>query len=265
MGRVTSFFTLGTTLLALALYQTSQHHHFSDLIRSFSWSNAKITDEPEYTPSARLLSTDPLLVYIDHFLDSTEIQYLITLGTPLFQRSMITDGKFSVRRTSDSCFLSGNDTVVSRIKQRAATFMGGVPYDGMEAVQLVRYVENQKVDLHYDWHQGKLPVSKKSGKSYNRLASFFIYIDASCKGGETWFPNVTVSKTLNAGHVRTIDDTNGISVVPKAGNGVFWMNMDRGGTGDRRTLHAGLPVKSGTKIGMNIWIMKNVDNADSER
>jgi prolyl 4-hydroxylase len=37
------------------------------------------------------------------------------------------------------------------------------------------------------------------------------------------------------------------------GSAVFWKNLDEKGRGDRRTLHAGLPVQNGTKIGLNIW------------
>jgi prolyl 4-hydroxylase len=40
---------------------------------------------------------------------------------------------------------------------------------------------------------------------------------------------------------------------PIPGNAVFWQNLHGDGTGDRRTLHAGLPLTRGMKLGMNIW------------
>lgn len=52
---------------------------------------------------------------------------------------------------------------------------------------------------------------------------------------------------------RATDQGTGLSVKPKRGNGVFWNNMLPNGTGDPRVIHAGLPVKSGVKIGMNMF------------
>lgn len=45
----------------------------------------------------------------------------------------------------------------------------------------------------------------------------------------------------------------GVAVKPIAGNAVFWVNFKNDGTGIHETLHAGEPVVTGTKIGMNIW------------
>lgn len=40
---------------------------------------------------------------------------------------------------------------------------------------------------------------------------------------------------------------------PIAGNALFWSNIRTNGSGHTYTLHAGLPVKKGEKIGLNIW------------
>ena len=45
----------------------------------------------------------------------------------------------------------------------------------------------------------------------------------------------------------------GVVFRPVARNAVFWKNMKNKGVGDQRTLHAGLPVQRGRKLGMNIW------------
>jgi len=44
-----------------------------------------------------------------------------------------------------------------------------------------------------------------------------------------------------------------IEVLPKAGTALFWYNVDPTGAVDMKTLHAGLAVINGTKIGLNIW------------
>ncbi len=46
---------------------------------------------------------------------------------------------------------------------------------------------------------------------------------------------------------------NGVTFRPVEGNAVYWENLLPDGRGDPRTLHAGLPVTSGWKVGMNIW------------
>ncbi len=47
----------------------------------------------------------------------------------------------------------------------------------------------------------------------------------------------------------------GVTFRPVEGNVVYWQNVlgDGSGNGDYATLHAGLPVTSGWKVGMNIW------------
>lgn len=45
----------------------------------------------------------------------------------------------------------------------------------------------------------------------------------------------------------------GVTFKPIKGNAVYWENMKADGTGYEESWHAGLPVKSGTKIGLNIW------------
>lgn len=97
------------------------------------------------------------------------------------------------------------------------------------------------------------------------------------KGGSTWFPYVkfawTNSHTYGRPWCRWVDcafrareegleewgvdkslaDGGGVAVKPIAGNAVFWVNFKDDGTGIHETLHAGEPIVSGTKIGMNIW------------
>lgn len=82
-------------------------------------------------------------------------------------------------------------------------------------------------------------------------------------GGGTNFPMLDAPKAL-----PKVDEwcqfidcdepwESGVTFRPIAGNAVFWMNMIDDGkgklVGDERVLHAGLPVTSGGKVGMNIW------------
>jgi prolyl 4-hydroxylase len=45
-----------------------------------------------------------------------------------------------------------------------------------------------------------------------------------------------------------------LEVRPKVGTAIFWYHLDPvSGEGDRKTLHAGMPVINGTKVGLNIF------------
>lgn len=45
----------------------------------------------------------------------------------------------------------------------------------------------------------------------------------------------------------------GVTFRPVPGNAIYWENLLPNGRGDERTLHAGLPLTGGGKVGMNIW------------
>lgn len=49
------------------------------------------------------------------------------------------------------------------------------------------------------------------------------------------------------------DGDEGVTFKATKGNAVFWMNFDADGRGYEETIHAGMPVTSGTKVGLNIW------------
>ena len=48
-------------------------------------------------------------------------------------------------------------------------------------------------------------------------------------------------------------EVEGVTFKAMKGNAVFWMNFDAEGRGYKETIHAGMPVVSGTKVGLNIW------------
>jgi len=214
--------------------------------------------ERRHIYTTQMLFRNPLMLYIDDFVDQNEIAELLEIGSTLFEPSTIGGGKVSKQRTSNSCFLRGNDSVILRVRERVAHFMGAIPFDGIETPQLVRYQDDQTFNLHMDWFRE--PIEDLDGHTYNRLASFFIYLDANCTSGETWFPELPslVSPGESSEKFSNPEGKDGLAIVPRAGSGVFWMNLDENGVGNERTLHAGLPVSSGSKVGMNLWVKKFV-------
>lgn len=106
---------------------------------------------------------------------------------------------------------------------------------------------------------------------YNRLATFFVVLEAEGieeKSGETWFPFIDApgGNTSNQDDEESLagdgerlwrkHEDGGIAIKPVPGNAIFWVNLFLGnGTGDRRVVHAGLPVRGqgAKKKAMNIW------------
>jgi len=100
--------------------------------------------------------------------------------------------------------------------------------------------------------------------SGNRLTSFFVYLVVdNLLGGTTAFPKVprpAGEEWCQALKCTNDDgsDVEWVEVNAKVGTAIFWFNLDPWGTTDDLTLHAGMPVINGTKVGLNIWTRERV-------
>jgi prolyl 4-hydroxylase len=200
--------------------------------------------------TTEILSIDPLLIYITNFVTPREATALLAAGDPLFKSSQVTVAGRDTEtpdRTSYSATLPITATT-SCILSRARSFLGAtLPVGDIGHPQLVRYTNGQKFNPHYDWYD--IPqVLTASGQKFNRPASFFVFLEANCTGGETFFPKVSVP-----GVGRWREHEGGTAFKPVEGNALFWVNLMPSGRGDKRVLHAGLPVEEGRKTAMNIW------------
>lgn len=157
-------------------------------------------------------------------------------------------------RTSQSTSL-WRDDVVRCIEERAVAFQGySVPRSHVEPLQLVRYGEGQRYHFHTDWFTDPSHAAARLGG--NRVSSFFGYVSAAnVTGGGTNFPLLDAPRDGRWCAFVDCDEPwdNGLTFRPVEGNFVYWENLLADGTGDPRNLHAGLPVTSGQKVGMNIW------------
>ncbi|KAI6084379.1 hypothetical protein F4821DRAFT_171421 [Hypoxylon rubiginosum] len=219
-----------------------------------------------HTYTTEIVSLDPLLIYIDSFLSASEISALLASGEPAFAPSRVFKSgrnQDTADRTSSSAGLSRDDPAVSCVLARAETFLGTMldpARDDIGPPQLVRYTAGQRFNRHRDWYAQPQPVRKGMmgrGRSWNRVASFFAILQDECTGGETWFPlvNATAPAKADGRFWRTHED-GGLAFRPVAGNALFWVNLFANGTGDDRTVHAGLPLEDGLKTAMNIWPRK---------
>lgn len=113
-------------------------------------------------------------------------------------------------RTSSSCSLPLNEHLPSVVSTRALSFLDSlaarispldlstISYYGLEPLQLVKYTPSQYYHHHVDWFDAlvrdDVPSRGRRGKGqgrlYNRVASFFIYLEDECVGGGTEFPDL---------------------------------------------------------------------------
>ncbi|TVY23685.1 Prolyl 4-hydroxylase [Lachnellula hyalina] len=238
-----------------------------------------VCEDHHYT--TEIISTDPLLIYINNFISAREAEAIIAVGLPnltpsLLHHSTSLHSTPDRARTSLSGALPPSTPAVSCILGRARSFLGPAllaPTEDFGTPQIVRYAPGGKFDLHYDWYPAPQPLpGGRRGVAFNRVASFFVYLDGlelesesetetevglkkggGDVGGETWFPYIESGRGREGkGKWRNHED-GGTAFVPRRGSVVFWVNLHANGTGDERVQHAGLPLRGGVKTAMNIW------------
>lgn len=193
----------------------------------------------------------PWVLQFDYFLSTVECERLIDLGHDLgFQRSKdigrvkydgSTESYESQSRTSSTAWCTensscGQDPIQQRITQRIEE-LTGISSNNSEALQLLRYEENQYYKLHHDYTS--LHAGSMAGV---RILTVFLYLnDDQLEGGGTNFPALN-SKNL--------------TVLPKQGRAILWPSVlsDTPGRKDSRTEHQALPVERGVKFAANAWI-----------
>jgi prolyl 4-hydroxylase len=143
--------------------------------------------------------------------------------------------------------LAPRDEVLRCIEQRAQIAQDWKSNLRLEAITVQHYDTNGFFTLHHDFFR-RMP------KHPDRISTFNIYLEANCTGGGTHFPQLP--RPLDQYWCKFIDcdsTEEGVVFKPIAGNAVYWRNLQETGHPYDQTLHQGMPVQSGVKIGMNIW------------
>lgn len=120
------------------------------------------------------------------------------------------------------------NATVRRIERRLAKQFGCDP-SALEPWQATRYEKGGRFDYHVDGG------SWKTSPAGERKRTYLLYLVAPDAGGET--------------HFRALD----ILVRPEPGRLVAWTNLLPSGDCDYGMIHAGLPVRRGTKTTLVTW------------
>ncbi|KAF4555004.1 Hypothetical protein D9617_3g020730 [Elsinoe fawcettii] len=206
-----------------------------------------------------IFSVAPLIIHISNFLTPDEAQHLISMSDALWQPSTIFNAGQEVSddkvRKSEKARI-GRDEVVQCIEARALAFQGWPKNTFIERLWTQRYTApDGHYAHHYDWASAN-PTARRS-------STFMVYLFSNGTGGTTHFP--MLQKPSDPRWCKYIDcsslekssadegSSTGVEFLPVPHSAVYWENFDSEGRGWREGLHAGMPVTSGVKIGLNIW------------
>jgi prolyl 4-hydroxylase len=185
--------------------------------------------------SARQLSAEPLALVLEGFLTAAECEYLIKAGMPALQPSLVVDPASGGMvphpvRSSDAAMFGvhSEDLVVNAVNRRIAVATGTSIAQG-EPLQLLRYEPGGEYRAHMD----ALP-----GEPNQRVLTVLLYLSEDYDGGDTAF--------LRTGH----------SYKGRTGDALLFRNVTGDGRPDPKSLHAGRPVRRGTKLLASRWIRR---------
>ncbi|KAH8703564.1 putative prolyl 4-hydroxylase alpha subunit [Talaromyces proteolyticus] len=210
-------------------------------------------------PKTYTLSNDPVVVYVKDFVSEQEAAHLVELAKGGFAPSPMwdNDGKPHIDkayRLSMTAKLDRTDMVIKRLEDRARSFPFYKNLGDFMPIVVQNYGIAGQYRDHYDWFDDAHAVGG------NIASTFFVYIHANCTGGGTNFARLTPPNDDDESWCEFIDCDRpldeGVTFKPILGNAIYWENLHADDSGHVLTLHAGMPVTSGNKMGMNMWTWK---------
>jgi len=171
------------------------------------------------------------------FLPAADCAGLVSLIDVHRRPSTITDAYGADRdfRTSETADLPGSEPLVSSVYHRLAAY-AGLNVAHAEALQGQRYAPGQQFKAHTDYFEPTgldyFPHTENGGQ---RTWTMMVYLNEPEAGGATRF--VHLNKLFQ----------------PETGKLLAWNNRTADGTPNAFTLHAGMPVRAGTKYIITAW------------
>lgn len=181
----------------------------------------------------------------ENFISKDACQEIITKFGHSLEQASVLEGVSGVvnqkYRIAEGRWISSNeDKLIESIKKRVS-ILTGTPMENQESPHLVRYDRGGKYDAHNDYFQENdgTYISECIPRGGQRVYTCIVYLNEEFSGGATDFP------LLNQ------------MVIPKTGKLVFWRNVDERATPIKESLHAAMPIASGTKWVLIFWIREN--------
>lgn len=192
-----------------------------------------MSEADEKNAAREPLSSDPHIELVRNLLLPEECAHVMRVAEPALKPSLIDDpvtgrGKPDPIRTSHGASFPPHveDLVLQAIARRLARATGTDVRQG-EALHVMRYTPGQEYKPHLD---------ALAGLNNQRIRTAIAYLNDGYEGGETVFPEQSISIRANAGDV------------------LIFTNVDADGRADPRLRHGGAPVTRGAKWIATRWI-----------
>jgi len=199
-------------------------------------------------PAKILVAEYPVVYTVDDLLTGEECQAIIDRAGPLMKDAGVSTmpGQTGFKtgeyrgRTNRSHWIEIEE--FPTICQRIADIMD-CNVDHFESMQVIHYGVGQEYKYHFDAYdrENKDRYKHFCSERGNRLKTALIYLNDVAEGGETGF---NMLKPM--GEV--------VKVAPKKGRAVIFHNVNRDGSLNKCSRHAGLPVLRGEKWAFNLWL-----------
>ncbi|MGH8051266.1 MAG: 2OG-Fe(II) oxygenase [Arenimonas sp.] len=192
-----------------------------------------------------VLSESPWVAIADNVLNQEECHLVYYSGGPQVERSITADPdgnlvKVQLRTSSEMVFHDAEEDIsLLMIQRRMAGLVNKTPAYS-EPLHLLRYENGQEYRPHRDYLPQSLISSLDEGGPGQRDSTVIVYLNEIAHGGETEFLELDKK------------------IAPKTGRVLAFNNLHPDGTPDTRTLHAGLPVRSGTKWIATMWLHQGI-------
>lgn len=188
-----------------------------------------------------LLVQDPNIAVLEGLLSLAECDELVALSDGKLQRSEVVeaDGQLAVsgvRTSRGTHFALAENALIERIEARIAALVG-IPAEHGEPLQILHYGTGGEYLPHHDWFDPSRPgPSRHLQHGGQRVATLVMYLNDVAAGGDTFFPELS------------------LSVRARRGSAVYFEYTDRAGRLDARLMHAGRPVAQGDKWIATKWL-----------
>mmetsp|Transcript_36975 Transcript_36975/g.104366 ORF Transcript_36975/g.104366 Transcript_36975/m.104366 type:complete len:302 (-) Transcript_36975:159-1064(-) len=228
-----------------------------------------IGEKPEYTTESfsnplgwhgkviTVSEAGPRAFLYKNFLTPEECDHLIDKALPKLEPATVVDNDSGdsysspVRTSSNTFFTVAEDDVIARIEKRIASITH-IPVSHGEGIQILRYINGEKYDAHYDYfHDVKNSARSMGGQ---RVATLLMYLKTVPVhgGGETVFPD---AKHGQASGEEWSDCAKGkLAVKTERGDALLFFNLFPDSTKDPSSLHASCPTTAGEKYSATKWM-----------
>lgn len=199
-------------------------------------------DELSRIPPGRYVSESPRVGVIERFLAPEMCDWLIARARPNLGPARVYDPSTGIHSSAvrtNSEFHIGtftSDLIVMLLQHRIAA-LTQLKLAGMEACTILHYAPGEEFKPHADYFDiTKDENARIVAAEGQRVLTFLICLNEEFTGGETEFP-----------HLRW-------RFRGRRGDALWFVNITQDFAPDPRTLHAGLPPRSGEKWMFSQWV-----------